>query len=68
MKKTTDSEKDIKSIEIKSKDWLENSPVCTKVIGPNFNLQYMSRAGIEALNIKDIDSFYGKTFPLDFYP
>jgi len=28
----------------------------------------MSRAGIEALNIKDIKSFYGKSFPLDFYP
>jgi len=68
MKKTTDSEKDIKRIEIKSKDWLENSPVCTKVIDPNFNLQYMSRAGIEALSIKDIDSLYGKTFPLEFYP
>ena len=68
MKKTTDSEKDIKSIAIKSKDWLENSPVCTKVIDPSFNLQYMSRAGIEALQIKDIDSLYGKTFPLNFYP
>lgn len=28
----------------------------------------MSRSGIEALNIKDIESFYGKSFPLEFYP
>jgi len=68
MKKATDSEKDLKKLEIKCKDWLENSPVCTKVVDPNFNLQYMSRAGIEALKIRDIDSLYGKTFPLDFYP
>ncbi|PCI97763.1 MAG: hypothetical protein COB15_07070 [Flavobacteriales bacterium] len=68
---TTSTEKDentLKNVEIRSKDWLENSPVCTKVVDPNFNLQYMSRAGIEALNIKDVNLFYGKSFPLDFYP
>ena len=68
MKKATDSEKDSRKFELKSNHWLENSPVCTKVIDPNFNLQYMSRAGIEALKIKNIELFYGKPFPLDFYP
>lgn len=59
---------EINSIDIKSKDWLENSPVCTKVVDPDFNLRYMSRAGIEALKIDDVNQYYGKSFPLDFYP
>ncbi len=71
MLKITDSETDnntLKNLELKSTDWLENSPVCTKVVDPNFNLHYMSRAGIEALKIENITSYYLKPFPLDFYP
>ncbi len=48
--------------------WLDHSPVCTKIVDPDFNLKFMSRAGIEALQIKDISSFYGKPYPFDFYP
>ncbi|MFT5659513.1 MAG: PAS domain S-box-containing protein [Sulfurimonas sp.] len=48
--------------------WIESSPVCTKIIDLGFNLQYMSRAGYEALQIADISTYYGKQYPLDFYP
>jgi len=48
--------------------WLELSPVCTKIVDLDFNLQYMSPAGIIALEIEDIKKFYGTHFPLDFYP
>ncbi len=47
---------------------LEASPVCTKIVDLDFNLQYMSRAGIEGLNIDDITKFYGKPYPFGFYP
>jgi PAS domain S-box-containing protein len=32
-----------------SRVWLDNSPVCTKVVDLDFNLKYMSAAGIQAL-------------------
>lgn len=54
--------------EIKSQYWLENSPVCTKIVDLDLNLQYMSSAGIRALEIDDITEFYGKPYPLKFSP
>lgn len=54
--------------ESKSRFWLENSPVCTKIVDLDFNLQYMSSSGVKELKIKDITKFYGKPYPLDFYP
>jgi PAS domain S-box-containing protein len=54
--------------EKKSLAWLESSPVCTKMLDLDFNLQYMSAAGIKGLNIDDITQFYGKPYPFDFYP
>lgn len=54
--------------ESKSRLWLENSPVCTKIVDLDFNLQYMSSSGVKELKIKDITKFYGKPYPLDFYP
>ena len=48
--------------------WLEHSPVCTKIVDPDFNLQYMSQAGINSLGIVDITVYYGKPYPSDFYP
>ncbi|HEG42935.1 MAG TPA: response regulator [Phycisphaerales bacterium] len=60
--------KELYKSEIKSRAALENSPVCTKIVDLDFNLQYMSRAGIEGLGIDDITEFYGKPYPLDFYP
>lgn len=29
--------------------WLEYSPVCTKIVDLDFNLKYMSQAGIDAI-------------------
>lgn len=48
--------------------WLESSPVCTKVVDLDFNLIYMSSAGITALGIKDIKPFYSKPYPVEIYP
>lgn len=54
--------------ESKSRLWLENSPVCTKIVDLDFNLQYMSSSGVKELKIDDITEFYGKPYPLHFYP
>jgi PAS domain S-box-containing protein len=58
----------LKALEQQSRAWLENSPVCTKIVDLDFNLQFMSRAGIENLKIDDITPFYGKPYPFHFYP
>ena len=54
--------------ERKSRAWLEHSPICTKIVDLDFNLQYMSNAGTQGLRIDDITPFYGKPYPFDFYP
>jgi len=54
--------------EIKNQSLLENSPVCTEIVDLDSNLQYMSSAGIKNLNIDNITEFYGKPYPLSFYP
>ena len=48
--------------------WIEHSPICTKIIDLDFNLQYMSSAGAGALAIKDVTHYYDKPYPFDFYP
>ena len=53
--------------ERKSRAWLEFSPVCTKIVDLDFNLQYMSNVGISGLQIEDIRPYYGKPFPFDLY-
>jgi len=58
----------LEKTELKSSGCLDNSPVCTKIVDLDFNLQYMSRAGISDLKIDDITAFYGKPYPLSFYP
>jgi len=58
----------LRESEIKNQSLLENSPVCTKIVDLDFNLQYMSNAGVKGLKIDDITKFYGKPYPLDFYP
>ncbi|PKG81380.1 sensor domain-containing diguanylate cyclase [Colwellia sp. 75C3] len=58
----------LKDAERRSHHWLENSPVCTKIVDPNFNLQYMSESGVKSLCIFDILPYYGQPYPLDFYP
>ncbi len=59
---------ELKDIERRSSTWLENSPVCTKIVDLDFNLQYMSSSGIRELKIDDITQYYGKPYPFDFYP
>ncbi len=49
-------------------DWLEHSPVCTKIVDLDFNLQYMSRAGIEGLQVDDVTNYYGSPYPFHFFP
>ncbi|HEG44760.1 MAG TPA: PAS domain-containing sensor histidine kinase [Phycisphaerales bacterium] len=60
--------KELDESERKREASLENSPVCTKIVGLDFNLKYMSRAGIEVLKIDDVEEFYGKPYPLPFSP
>ncbi len=62
------AEKALIDSERKNRAWLEKSVVCTKILDLDFNLQYMSAAGVQALNIDDITSLYGKPYPFDFYP
>jgi PAS domain S-box-containing protein len=66
--KQKQAEDKLRDSEKKSRVWLESSPVCTKIVDLDFNLQYMSAAGIIGLNIDDITQFYGKPYPFDFYP
>ena len=62
------AKKELEASEKKSRAYLEHSPVYTKIVDLDFNLQYMSTAGIKALNVEDITQFYGKPYPFDFYP
>jgi PAS domain S-box-containing protein len=64
-KKTAD---ELIKTEKKSSIWLENSPVCTKIVDLDFNLQYMSQSGVRELKIDDISKYYGKPYPFYFYP
>ncbi|MDE5417416.1 PAS domain S-box protein [Labilibaculum sp. DW002] len=54
--------------ELKKNIWFENSPVCTKLIDLEFNLKYINKSGIRDLKINDITEFYGKPYPLSFFP
>jgi len=47
---------------------LDNAPICIKILDLAFNLKYMSPSGIKSLGIDDINSFYGRPYPFDFYP
>jgi len=53
--------------EKKSRAYLEHSPACTKIVDLDFNLQYMSDAGVKGLKIEDITELYGKPYPFDFF-
>lgn len=58
---------ELEKSELKSSIWLEHSPVCTKILDLDFNLQYMSSAGVKGLKIDDITAHYGTPYPLSFY-
>ena len=62
------TEEELRGSEKRSRAWLEHSPVCTKIVDLDFNLQFMSSSGIKDLKIDDITAYYGKPYPLDFYP
>ena len=57
-----------RSTESGGNAWLENSPVCTKILDADFNLRYMSHSGVKALKIENIEEYYGKPYPPDFFP
>ncbi len=59
---------DTKDVETKTHAWLEESPVCTKIIDLDFNLLYMSSAGVKALKIENVQDYYGMPYPFTFYP
>jgi two-component system, cell cycle sensor histidine kinase and response regulator CckA len=48
--------------------WLEKSPACTKIVDLDFNLRYMSDAGVKGLHVDNVTQLYGKPYPFDFYP
>jgi len=54
--------------EEQSHVWIDHSPICTKIVDLDFNLQFMSFAGIVALGMDDVTEYYGKPYPFDFYP
>jgi len=54
--------------EEQSHVWIDHSPVCTKIIDLDFNLQFMSSAGVKALGMNDVTECYGKPYPFYFYP
>jgi PAS domain S-box-containing protein len=62
------TEERLRDSEKRSHAWLEYSPVSTKIIDLDFNLQYMSTAGVKQLSIEDITQYYGTPYPLSFYP
>lgn len=62
------AEEDLRESEHRIRTWLTNSPVCTKILDLDFNLQYMSAAGIHSLGIDDVTTLYGHPYPFDFYP
>jgi PAS domain S-box-containing protein len=62
------TEEALKISEQRSMAYLENSPACTKIVDLDFNLQYMSNAGVEGLHIDNIEEYYGKPYPFYFYP
>ena len=62
------TERALRESEIRKQSWIENSPVCTKIVDLDFNLQFMSTSGIRELKIDNINEFYGKPYPFHFYP
>ncbi|KKL64853.1 hypothetical protein LCGC14_2160830, partial [marine sediment metagenome] len=62
------AEKELIDLQKKNRAWFENSPICTKILDIDFNLQYMSASGIRDLQIDDITQHYGKPYPFYFYP
>ena len=62
------TEQALRDTEKLNRSVLESSPVCTKIIDLDFTLRYMSTAGVKMLKLDDIEPYYGKPYPLEFYP
>ncbi|MBT7304564.1 MAG: PAS domain-containing protein [Victivallales bacterium] len=60
------AERSLRDSEERLRAWLENSPVCSKVLDLDFNLQYMSSSGLKALKLDDLSQVRGKPYPFDF--
>lgn len=58
----------LREAERKSRAWLEHSPVCTKVLDLDFNLLYMSQAGVFALALDRAEDYYCQPYPIEFFP
>jgi len=61
-------EVELADIEKRGRVWLDHSPVCMKIVDLNYNLRYMSDAGVQGLGVDDVSDLYGKPYPFDFYP
>jgi PAS domain S-box-containing protein len=48
--------------------WIQNTPVCTKKIDLDFNLQFMSEAGIRELKVDNYNELLGAPYPFNFFP
>ncbi len=47
---------------------IQSSPICHKIFDPEYNLWFMSKSGVDALKIKNIEEFYGIPFPTEAAP
>ncbi len=63
-----DAEKVLRKNQIEFDALMSNSPVCTKKLDLDFNLQFISMAGIEQLKIEDVNEFYNAPYPFYFFP
>jgi len=63
-----ESKEKLKESERKTLAWLENSPVCTKIVNADFKLHYMSPAGVESLGFKSLKDIQNTPYPFNFYP
>jgi signal transduction histidine kinase/CheY-like chemotaxis protein len=50
------------------KSLIQSSPVCHKIFDPGFKLQFMSNSGVAALQIENVEDYYGQIFPTDSAP
>ncbi len=47
---------------------IQSSPVCHKIFDPDFKLRFISNSGVTALQIENVEDYYGHIFPTDAAP
>lgn len=67
LKQSLQNTKVLRESEIQHRAWLEQSPVCTKILDLDFKLKYMSDAGVTALAIENIEDYYSNPYPPEFF-